>query len=50
MAVTRYSIKDFDDAFAAAGIEAEPQSLKGSSDNTKQRRSGPRQQPELDLA
>jgi hypothetical protein len=46
MAAARYSTKDFADAFAAAGIEVEPGSPKGANDNTKQRRSGPREQPE----
>ena len=43
MAAARYSAKDFADAFAAAGIEVEPASPKGANDNTKQRRSGPRE-------
>jgi len=46
MAAARYSAKDFADAFAAAGIEVEPQSQKGANDNTKQRRAGGREQPE----
>lgn len=46
MAAARYSAKDFADAFAVAGIEGEPASPKGANDNTKQRRSGPREEPE----
>lgn len=48
MAATRYSANDFADAFATAGveIEIEQEPPKGSNDNTKQRSSGPREQPE----
>ena len=46
MAAARYSAKDFADAFAAAGIEGEPASPRGANDNTKQRRSGTREEPE----
>jgi hypothetical protein len=46
MAAPRYSAQDFADAFTADGIEVEPEYPKGSNDNTKQRRSGRREQPD----
>jgi hypothetical protein len=46
MFATRYSARDFADAFAAAGIEVEREAPNGSNNNNKQRRGGTREQPE----
>jgi hypothetical protein len=47
MAVTRYGAKDFANAFSVAGIDVEREASNGSNNNnTKQRRSGAREQHE----